>query len=116
MHNEIMGFKGADHIDHDGLNNQKSNLRKANQGQNCANRKKSTTAKSFYKGVYWNEKNKKWKVSIMKNGKSRHLGYFALEIDAAIAYDKAATELFGEFANLNFKEENNEKTIARSGI
>jgi len=100
MHIEIMGFKGIDHIDHNGLNNQKSNLRKANQSQQVSNTRK-TRGTSFYKGVCWHKQGKKWKSSIGYANKSIFLGLFNNEIDAAKAYNKKAIELFGDFANLN---------------
>lgn len=56
---------------------------------------------SIYKGVSWNKATSKWRAYIQKDGKLHHLGLFTDEIEAAKAYNKAATEMFGEFANLN---------------
>lgn len=102
MHCEILNTKGIDHIDNNGLNNQKNNLRKATNTQNQANKKKISKATSQYKGVYWNKNAKKWKVQVECCKKQYHIGYFTDEIEAARAYDAKAKELFGEFAKTNF--------------
>jgi hypothetical protein len=105
MHNEIMqpqpGFI-VDHRDHEGLNNTKTNLRLATKSQNCCNQKKKEGCTSKYKGVYFSKTAGKWKAAIKFQRKCIFLGYFENEIDAAKAYDKAARELHGEFAVLNF--------------
>jgi len=103
MHCFIYGSKYIDHIDGDGLNNQRSNLRIANKSQNAMNAKKHTRSTSKYKGVYYYKRDNKWASQIVLNNKRYYLGLFADEIDAAKAYDKKAIELFGEFAKLNFK-------------
>lgn len=105
MHREIMKNKlkqnqEIDHINGNGLDNRKCNLRLCNRSENMMNQriKKGT---SQYKGVRWD---KKWRAQITYNKKQKHLGFFNNEIDAAKAYDKKAKELFGEFAKLNFNE------------
>ena len=106
MHRVIMGTpKGTfvDHIDHNGLNNQKSNLRNITPHQSAFNRQKpniNTTSK--YKGVCYDKGH--FKATIKKDGKSRHIGSFKTEFEAALAYDIMAKELFGEFACLNFTQ------------
>lgn len=106
MHRVIMGApKGmeVDHIDGNGLNNQCHNLRLATHSQNLQNRRASRSGVSPYRGVSWHNQAHKWQVHIKPPaGKNKNLGYFASEIDAAKAYDKAANEYFGEFARLNF--------------
>lgn len=93
-----------DHIDGNGLNNCKSNLRLATPSQNAANReKKYAKASSQYKGVYWH-KNGYWVAEIKVNYKKIYLGYFKIEGEAAQAYDRAAKLHFKEFARTNFKE------------
>lgn len=102
MHKLITGYTMTDHIDHDGLNNQRSNLRPATTTQNNRNKRPSLGRSSSYKGVGWNRGVRKWKAGITVGRRPVHLGYFTLEEDAARAYDAAALECFGEFAYLNF--------------
>jgi hypothetical protein len=101
MHCVLMNDKGIDHIDGDGLNNQKFNLRKANGSQNRANTPKIAGCSSVYKGVYWKKTNNKWASRIRFNNKEIYLGLFNNEVDAALAYNNKARELFGEFAQIN---------------
>ena len=90
-----------DHIDMNKLNNQKNNLRIVTKSQNMMNRRSLKNSSSKFKGVTWNKMAKKWKSSINKNKVKYHLGYFVDEIDAAVAYNRAAKELFKEYAYLN---------------
>jgi hypothetical protein len=92
----------VDHIDHNGLNNTKSNLRLCTVAQNTRNMLPNSGSTSKYKGVCWNKSVKKWSAAIKFNNKIYRLGYFTDEIAAAKAYDKQAAEFFGEFAYLNF--------------
>ena len=92
-----------DHKDHNGLNNQKINLRRATYSQNGMNRRVKSTSLSQYLGLGWCKRRKRWIASITQNGKPTFLGWFKDEKEAAIEYDKAAKAMFGEFANLNFK-------------
>lgn len=91
-----------DHINGDTLDNRKSNLRVADSSGNKANSKKQVGTSSIYKGVSFAKRSKLWYASIKFDGRSRNLGYFKDEIEAAKAYDRAARELFGEFAKPNF--------------
>ena len=86
------------------LDNRRFNLRVASGSQNQANRPASKRSTSGYKGVSWYRNRDKWQASIQKNGKKTNLGYFSDKVEAARAYDKAALEMFGEFARLNFPE------------
>jgi hypothetical protein len=93
-----------DHIDGDGLNNQKKNLRLATPSQNRANRLKYNRlipVSSKYKGVTWHKRDKVWNAQIRVNSKNIYLGCFKTEEGAARAYNRAATFHFGEFAKLN---------------
>lgn len=104
MHQLILGGS-PDHKDHNGLNNQRENLRPASQSQNLMNMSKTTSpTSSKFKGVCWHKKAQKWMASIKLHGHIKYLGLFDVEEDAAKAYDIAAQNLFGEFANPNFKE------------
>lgn len=91
-----------DHINGDGLDCRKVNLRPCNHAENMRNRARHKNNKSGYKGVYWREFCGKFAGQITCNGKREHLGYFTDKILAARAYDDAAKRLFGEFARLNF--------------
>ena len=107
MHREIMHApKGVivDHINHNGLDNRKGNLRLCTHAQNCYNQRASSTGTSKYKGVCWHKCNRKWIARIRCDGKFYNLGDFENEIEAAKAYDDKAVELFGEFACPNFPE------------
>lgn len=87
-----------DHRDGDGLNNSWINLREATDSENCANRRLSRRSRSGVKGVSWDASSRKWKATIMAEGKNRHLGVFVEKADAAAAYEAAAIQHFGEFA------------------
>lgn len=102
---EKLGWFGRiDHIDRNRLNNHRSNLRQATNSQNLANANLSISNKSGFRGVYKHTKSGKWIAQICISGKNKNLGSFNIPEDAARAYDKAALEIFGEFANPNFKE------------
>lgn len=109
MHRFIFGLKKrckfeVDHIDHNTLNNTYENLRLCKHSDNVKNRLSYGLSK--YLGVsYWKRTNK-WKAQIGYNKNQHHLGLFENEIDAAKAYDNAAKIHHGEFANLNFKNNN----------
>jgi len=94
----------VDHINHNGLDNRKANLRTATIAQNNVNRAsyKTKNSPSKYKGVYWSKRDKKWQVQICHNNKRKHIGQFDNEIQAAKAYDEAAKKYHKEFAVLNF--------------
>jgi hypothetical protein len=95
----------VDHINHNGLDNRKLNLRLCTNAQNQQNSRPRSGGTSKYKGVHWHKARKKFCARIHFNKKSIHIGYFKDEIEAAKAYDKKAKELFGEFAYLNFPAE-----------
>ena len=101
MHVEITGYPQTDHIDRNGLNNQRSNLRPATSSQNNANRSKAPGKSSIYLGVSWNRECRKWMCSLGRRDNRKYLGLFLDEADAATAYNFAAYELFGEFASFN---------------
>jgi len=92
-----------DHIDGNGLNNQRSNLRFCTKAENSRNKKPSLNGTSKYLGVSYNKDGgfRKWVAQIYSNGKKYGLGSFYLEEDAADEYNKAAKKYHGEFARLN---------------
>lgn len=95
----------VDHIDGDGLNNRRENLRLATTNGNSQNRRKQTNNTSGYMGVSWHKVRGKWRAEIRVGGRAKHLGYYECPTEAAKARDKAAFELHGEFASLNFPDE-----------
>lgn len=103
MHREILGLKKGeigDHKDGDGLNNQRSNLRKCTHSENLRNAKKRRGShSSHYKGV--TRCRNKWRAVIKVDQKKYSLGNFTTEKEAALAYNVAATKYFGCFAYLN---------------
>lgn len=101
MHAFICGYSRPDHVDGDGLNNQRLNLRLATHGQNNANRRKAHGKSSVFLGVNWKQTNNKWCAQIKQDGKKRHIGLFKDEFDAATAYNFAALEAHGDFARFN---------------
>lgn len=93
----------VDHINGNTLDNRKCNLRICTQAQNTRNRIKPKVNTSGYKGVSKQTKGKKWIARVA----NIYLGLFDNPEDAAIAYDKKAKELFGEFAHLNYEPKSN---------
>lgn len=105
LHRLLMGYPvgfGIDHIDGDGLNNRRLNLRVATQAQNLANQYRKQIGTSAFKGVCWDKAHRKWRAGIRVNYKSIYLGLFSDEREAAMAYDCASVLHFGAFANPNF--------------
>jgi len=107
MHRQILGLKRgdgikSDHKDRNGLNNQRYNLRTCTNAENARNKKPQIGGTSQYKGVCWDTTIKSWRAYICYKGHQIYLGAFDDEADAAKAYDRAAEDLFGEFAYLNF--------------
>lgn len=109
MHQVILkpmdGLK-TDHIDGNGLNNCRNNLRYATHSQNIANAGKRRGAISTFKGVSPLPKfpgyDVRWRAFIRVNGHGYHLGCFATEKEAAIVYDGVVKKHFGAFAKTNF--------------
>jgi hypothetical protein len=102
MQNFIMRTDSKlDHINGDGLDNRRENLRRATSAQNTWNSRKSTRTSNPYKGV--SRSGKKWVASICKNYTPIRIGLFETPEKAALAYDAKARELFGEFAKTNFE-------------
>ena len=90
----------VDHLNHNGLDCRRSNIRICTTAQNICNQL-PRGGSSKYKGVSWHKQGKSWVAGIKSNGKRQHLGCFSDELEAAKAYDEKALELFGEFALTN---------------
>jgi AP2 domain/HNH endonuclease len=101
LHNFLMGTKGVDHRNGNGLDCRRSNLRLASSRQNSRNRGMRADNTSGYKGVSWHRLTGRWIASIKVAERRLHLGLFPTAEDAALAYNVAALEHFGEFARLN---------------
>ncbi len=102
MHRKIMKVrdkKQIDHINNDGLDNRKINLRICTSSQNSQNR--NSYNKIGLKGVYGVKKRNGFISVICHNNKRLYLGYFLNKYKAAYAYNQAAIKYFGEFANIN---------------
>jgi hypothetical protein len=104
LHAFLTGWSLVDHINGNGLDNRRVNLRAATRSQNAANRGPTRDNTSGFKGVTWNKQARKWRAKVKADGMWRHLGYHVTAEAAARAYDAAARELFGEFARLNFPD------------
>jgi hypothetical protein len=89
-------FQVVDHINGNGLDNRRENLRRATPAQNATNRKHGKS----YRGVCLME-GKYYYASICSNRKTYHLGSFKTPEEAAKAYNEAAVKFHGEFARLN---------------
>jgi len=94
----------VDHINHNGLDNRRANLRAATIAENRRNWRKRRKGMytSRYKGVWWNKSSKKWVSTLGVDGVKKYLGRFEDEIEAAKVYDEAARKYQGEFAEPNF--------------
>lgn len=110
MHRQILKLEQedshqTDHIDHNTLNNRQDNLRICTCRQNQMNQKIRSNTTSKFKGVSWHKASKKWQAGMSIKGKTRNLGCWDTEEDAARAYDLIAIQEYGEFAHLNFEQE-----------
>lgn len=104
MHRAILnpppGMEG-DHINRDGLDNRRCNLRICTTSQNHMNTRKQRRSSGRYKGVSWAPSKQKWQAEITCRGERHWLGRFDDDCEAARAYNAAALKHFGEFAHLN---------------
>lgn len=95
--------RAIDHVNGNPSDNRIENLRECSTAENSRHYAKTGQASSSYRGVCWVKRDQKWaaRISNAKGGKIS-LGNFCNEVDAALAYDRAARKLHGEFATLNF--------------
>ncbi len=104
MHKLLMNIQlgqQIDHIDQNGLNNNRSNLRIVSSQQNSFNRRSHRNSSSKYKGVSWHKSRNKWQAYVCFNGRLKYLGIFNDEKRAAEAYNIAASHQFGSYSCLN---------------
>lgn len=104
MHRVIMDAlitHEIDHINGNGLDNRKENLRIATKAQNQMHKQLQRNNTSGYKGVYYSEKKGKWRSAIGYNNKGYKLGWYKTKEAAAEAYNRAAVKHHGAFAILN---------------
>jgi hypothetical protein len=90
-----------DHIDGDRANNRIENLRLADHSENQANGKVYKSNKAGFRGVHWHKQHGKYAASIQCGLKRMHIGLFSNPIEAAMAYNAKAVELFGQFVKTN---------------
>ena len=96
--------KIVDHLDGNGLNNSRSNLRIVSHQQNLRNREGcQSNSKSGYRGVYWHKQREKWAASIRHNGKNISLGLYKNIYDAVNARNKKQNELWSDQDNFRDK-------------
>lgn len=103
MHREIMGllpgdYRQVDHINHNRLDNRRSNLRVVSNEENCCNRQLRKDSGTKLKGVGWHKRVKKYQVRVFKSGKVRYAAYFSDPHEAYEAYCREAKKIHGEFA------------------
>ena len=107
MHREILSTPNdmeTDHINGNGIDNRRVNLRPATPSQNQRNKGLQRNSTSGYKGVCLDKSRGLWLAHIKSGGRFSNLGRFQTAEEAARAYDTAARERFGEFARPNFPE------------
>jgi hypothetical protein len=95
----------VDHIDGDGLNNQRGNLRIVTHQQNMLNRRMQRNNRSGFRGVHFLSRTQTWRVGLKINGTLIHRYGFVTPEEAAHTYDELARHYHGAFARLNFPEE-----------
>jgi len=89
----------VDHINHNTLDNRKSNLREITTSENTRNRKsKNTNNTSGYRNVCWDKQRDKWMVQLHLEGKNKRLGYFDDVHEAGEYAEKMRKKYYGEFA------------------
>jgi hypothetical protein len=104
MHREVLrpaDNMEVDHVDGNGLDNRRANLREATRSQNQQSKGKPRNNTTGYKGIYYSENKGKWRAQIGYGGKGHKLGWYKTIEGAAKAYNRAAIKYHKEFAVLN---------------
>jgi len=91
----------VDHINGNGLDNRKNNLRVCTSIENMRNMPLRKDTISGFKGVFWDSQSNKWQAQIYAKKRRFFLGRYLIKTDAALAYNKAALKYHGEFARIN---------------
>lgn len=103
MHRVILpDVEEIDHINGNGLDNRRGNLRPVTRSQNRRNSRKRTDNTSGHIGVYWHKQKRRWEAQVKLDGRRRSAGYYDTPEEAARARDALALELHGSYAKLNF--------------
>jgi hypothetical protein len=113
MHNLIMGVRGIDHINRNGLDNRRDNLRVATQRQNAKNQSTKITNKYGVKGVSYDAKNKMYSCHITNDYKHIFIGYFFSVVEAAMKYNEASEIFHGEYGAKNILSEEQIKELKK---
>lgn len=103
MHRVVMDASAGDVVDHingDGLDNRRRNLRLCTQQQNSLNRSHNKNSRSGHKDIFWDKSREKWFVQIMNQGKKYTVGRYGLLEEAIEARDEWLDKLHGEFAHV----------------
>lgn len=106
IHQELIGSTSGldiDHINGNGLDNRRSNLRLATRSQNMMNRKKQANNTSGHRGVSWQKQKRKWRAIIWASGCKTYLGDFKDIEEAHAAYVSASLRLHGPFSQFAAK-------------
>lgn len=114
MHALITGWAVTDHINGNGLDNRRENLREVTTAENQWNRVK-TRGSSRYMGVHWHSRTSQWRAVIRVNNRIHHGGYHHTQEAAALAYDEMARRLRGPLARVNFPAPGEASALSRDG-
>lgn len=91
----------VDHINHNGLDNRRKNIRACSSSENIINSKIKKSNTSGFRGVCWDTHNKRWRAEITAKNKQIYIGIFKDKESAAKAYNSFAIKLHGKYAKIN---------------